>query len=168
MSRPPIVKKKGKSLAERFSYVIPGVPIINTDGGCVDNGTTKAKAGIGVYFGKDDPRNISERYKGPNPSNQTAELSAAIKGLEATTGPVNIRTDSGYTIDCMNTWIPAWKKNGWKTASGRPVKNQALIRRLDELCKDRRVNWVWVRGHRGDPGNEGADKLATAGIHKPL
>jgi len=93
---------------------------------------------------------------------------AVIRALEVSSGPVNIITDSMYTINCINTWISGWKKNNWKSSTGEPVKNQDLIKKLDTMCQDRKVNFAWCKGHSNSPGNDEADKLATLGMSKPL
>ena len=94
------------------------------------------------------------------------ELKAAIEALNALKRPSNVRlvTDSVYVRDGVMKWIHSWKKNGWKTAAKKPVKNADLWQALDEATKRHKIEWVWVKGHNGDPGNERADALARAGI----
>jgi ribonuclease HI len=94
------------------------------------------------------------------------ELMAAIKGLEALKRPskVAITTDSSYVRDGIMTWIHNWKKNGWRTADKKPVKNAELWKRLDDLRGQHKVEWHWVKGHAGHPENERADELARRGI----
>ena len=94
------------------------------------------------------------------------ELMAAIKSLEALKRPsqVRITTDSNYVRDGITAWIHNWKKNGWRTADKKPVKNAELWRRLDELRGLHNVEWHWVKGHAGHPENERADELARRGI----
>ena len=96
------------------------------------------------------------------------ELQAAIEALRATEGAseVILYTDSQYVKNGINTWIHGWKKNGWKTAARKPVKNKDLWQSLDQEIEGRAIDWRWVKGHDGDPGNERADALARAGIDK--
>jgi ribonuclease HI len=93
------------------------------------------------------------------------ELRAAISGLEALKEPcvVELTTDSEYVRKGITEWIHGWKLRGWKTADRKPVKNADLWQRLDALRSLHRVDWRWVRGHAGDPGNERADALANRG-----
>jgi len=102
----------------------------------------------------------------PATTNNRMELMAAIKGLEALTRPsrVAITTDSNYVRDGITGWIHKWKKNGWKTADKKPVKNAELWKRLDDLRARHDVKWHWVKGHAGHPENERADELARRGI----
>ncbi|MGI9322859.1 MAG: ribonuclease HI [Pseudomonadales bacterium] len=99
-------------------------------------------------------------------TNNRMELLAAIKGLEALTRPtaVKLTTDSEYVRKGITQWLAGWKQKGWKTASKKPVKNQDLWMRLDELAATHKINWHWVKGHSGHPGNERADGLANQGI----
>jgi len=144
-------------------------PVVYTDGGCFANGRRKAHAGIGVFWGEGDKRNVSERLEGSQ-TNQRAELNAAIKALERAVEDdiqeIEIRTDSMYTINCATTWISTWKRNGWMAASGEAVKNQLDIRKLDDLCQRVKVKWVHVKGHQGDFGNEQADRLSKIGASR--
>jgi ribonuclease HI len=91
------------------------------------------------------------------------ELLAAIKGLEALTRPgvVELYTDSKYVQQGITDWIANWKRNGWKTASKKPVKNQDLWQQLDEQISRHNVSWHWVKGHAGHKYNERADELAN-------
>ena len=81
---------------------------------------------------------------------------------------VRLYTDSKYVMDGMQQWIHAWKKRGWVTADKKPVKNKELWQRLEELTAQHDVDWQWVRGHDGNPGNERADELANLGVAKVL
>ena len=94
------------------------------------------------------------------------ELLAAITALETLTRPctVAVHTDSQYLRDGVTKWIAGWKRNGWKTADKKPVKNQDLWMRLDAALKTHRIEWRWVKGHAGHPENERADELARAGM----
>jgi ribonuclease HI len=99
-------------------------------------------------------------------TNNRMELMAAIAALEALKRPctVRIHTDSQYLRDGIMRFIHAWKKNGWKTADKKPVKNVDLWQRLEAALKLHSVTWYWVRGHAGHPENERADELARAGV----
>lgn len=99
-------------------------------------------------------------------TNNRMELTAAIMGLEALKRPskVHLVTDSTYVRDGITKWIFGWKRNGWRTADKKPVKNEDLWRRLDAALVPHDVDWEWVRGHTGHPENERADELARAAI----
>jgi len=99
-------------------------------------------------------------------TNNRMELTAAIEALNAVRGSctVILHTDSKYVMDGMNEWLPNWKKRGWKTAAKKPVKNKDLWQALDEAVKRHEIEWRWVKGHAGNPGNEKADELANLGI----
>jgi ribonuclease HI len=99
-------------------------------------------------------------------TNNRMELTAVIRGLEALkrSSAVTIHTDSRYVMDGLTQWLPKWKKNGWKTADKKPVKNEDLWRELDVLCAKHDLKWRWVRGHSGHPENERADALARGAI----
>jgi ribonuclease HI len=99
-------------------------------------------------------------------TNNRMELTAAIMALEALKRPcaIDLHTDSQYVRGGVTGWIAGWKRNGWKTADRKPVKNEDLWRRLEEAAARHDVAWHWVRGHAGDPMNERADELARAGM----
>jgi ribonuclease HI len=99
-------------------------------------------------------------------TNNRMELMAAISALQALKSPceVDLYTDSAYVKDGISKWIHGWKKNGWKTADKKPVKNVDLWQRLDAALKPHHVQWHWVKGHAGHPMNERADELAREGI----
>jgi ribonuclease HI len=113
-------------------------------------------------------RGKSQRLCGGEPmtTNNRMELTAVIEGLRALKRgcEVTIFTDSQYVKNGIESWIHNWKKKGWKTAAGKPVLNRELWEALDEACVSHHVNWKWVKGHAGDPGNEEADRLANEGI----
>ena len=96
-------------------------------------------------------------------TNNRMELTAAIKALEALTRPcdVSFYTDSQYLRQGITEWIKTWRKNGWRTAARKPVLNQELWMRLDELTQTHKIRWHWTRGHAGDKFNERVDQLAT-------
>jgi ribonuclease HI len=99
-------------------------------------------------------------------TNNRMELTAAIEGLEALTRgcAVDLHTDSQYLRNGITSWIHGWKRNGWKTADKKPVKNEDLWRRLDEAIARHDITWHWVKGHAGDTLNEAADLLARQGM----
>jgi ribonuclease HI len=104
----------------------------------------------------------------PDTTNNRMELMAAISALEALKRPCRVRlhTDSVYVKDGATKWIHGWKKNGWRTADKKPVKNVELWQRLDEARNGHEVEWLWVKGHSGHPENERVDQLARAEIDK--
>jgi len=137
---------------------------IYTDGACSGN---PGPGGWGALIinGEDE----IDICGGETPTtNNRMELLAAIKALQTTkdAGSVILFTDSQYVKNGINTWIKNWKKNGWKTAAKKPVKNKDLWLELDTEIENREIEWRWVKGHDGDPGNERADALARAGIGK--
>lgn len=99
-------------------------------------------------------------------TNNRMELMAAISALEALTraSPLIIVTDSAYVKNGVTGWIHGWKRNGWKTADGKPVKNVELWQRLEEAALRHKVEWRWIKGHAGHAENERADALARAGM----
>lgn len=135
---------------------------IFTDGACRGN---PGPGGWGVllrYGGTE-----RELYGGESvTTNNRMELTAAIKGLEALNRPceVDLTTDSQYVRKGITEWIDGWKRRGWKTAARKPVLNQDLWQRLDQLAATHRVHWHWVRGHAGHAENERVDALANRGI----
>ena len=101
-------------------------------------------------------------------TNNRMELMGVISGLEALKRPctVTIHTDSKYVLDGASKWIHGWKKNGWRTADKKPVKNVELWQRLDAAQKPHKLKWVWVKGHSGHAENERADELARSEIER--
>ena len=99
-------------------------------------------------------------------TNNRMELMAAISALEALTRPtaLTITTDSAYVKNGIESWMHGWKRNGWKTADKKPVKNVDLWQRLDEAQARHKVEWRWIKGHAGHAENERADELARAGM----
>ena len=135
-----------------------------TDGACSGN---PGPGGWGVLLVAGTRR--KELYGGaPDTTNNRMELQAAIEALNALKKPskVTLNTDSTYVKDGLTKWIHGWKKNGWKTAAKKPVKNKALWQALDEACARHEIKWVWVKGHAGDEGNEKADELARRGAEE--
>jgi ribonuclease HI len=101
-------------------------------------------------------------------TNNRMELMAAIAALEALTRPsvVRLHTDSVYLRSGITSWLQKWKLNGWRTSGKKPVKNADLWQRLDAATQRHQVQWLWVKGHAGDPGNERADALANKGMRQ--
>ena len=136
-----------------------GAVEIYSDGACRGN---PGPGGWGVllrYDGKE-----KELWGGEAATtNNRMELMAAIRALEALKRPSRVRfyTDSLYVMKGISQWIRDWKRRGWRTAEKKPVKNDDLWRRLDELAATHDIEWHWVRGHAGHPENERADKLAN-------
>lgn len=137
---------------------------IYTDGACSGN---PGPGGWGVLL----------RFKGvekelcggeEETTNNRMELAAAINGLRALTRPVKVSlyTDSTYVKDGITKWIHNWKKNGWKTAAKKPVKNADLWQQLEDALAKHDVDWHWVKGHDGHEENERADALAREGVEK--
>jgi len=106
----------------------------------------------------------------PMTTNNRMELTAAIMALESIHDAclVLLHTDSTYVMQGLSHWLPGWKKNGWRTADRKPVKNQELWQRLDAAAQRHQVQWRWVKGHSGDVGNERADLLANRGLDEML
>lgn len=101
-------------------------------------------------------------------TNNRMELTAAAEALEALKRPakVDLYTDSQYVRGGITEWLAKWKRNGWRTADGKRVKNEDLWRRLDTARERHQVKWHWVRGHAGTDGNERADQLARDGMER--
>ena len=99
-------------------------------------------------------------------TNNRMELLAAIRALEALKQrcSVELHTDSVYVRNGITSWLKSWKRRGWKTSNNTAVKNRDLLEQLEQLAAQHDVDWRWVRGHAGDPGNERADQLANRGI----
>ncbi|MBL4646099.1 MAG: ribonuclease HI [Hyphomicrobiales bacterium] len=136
--------------------------IIYTDGACSGN---PGPGGWGAILTSGDH---SKELSGGDfdTTNNRMELMAAIESLKALKRPsiVELWTDSQYVKGGITTWIHGWKKNGWKTAARKPVKNVELWQALDEALKRHEVSWHWVKGHAGHDMNERADELARMGM----
>ena len=136
--------------------------IIYTDGACRGNPGPGGWGALIQYEGTE-----KEVYGGlEETTNNQMELSAAIQGLKALNESchVDLFTDSKYVMDGITNWIHNWKKNNWKTAAKKEVKNKELWQQLDQLMEHHEVQLHWVKGHSGDAGNEIADLLANKGI----
>jgi ribonuclease HI len=138
--------------------------VIYTDGACSGNPGPGGWGAILTFGGHEKEISGSE----PHTTNNRMELMAAIAALEALKRPckVELHTDSEYLQKGISAWIEKWKRNGWRTADRKPVKNADLWRRLDAALQRHEVDWCWVRGHVGHPMNERADQLARAAIGK--
>lgn len=136
--------------------------VIHTDGACSGNPGPGGWGAVLQWKGHEKELSGAEAET----TNNRMELMAAIAALEALKRPSNVRlvTDSVYVRDGVTKWIHGWKKNGWKTAAKKPVKNEDLWRRLDEAAARHEVIWEWVKGHAGHPENERADQLARDAI----
>ena len=140
--------------------------IIYTDGACRGN---PGPGGWGALIRFDS---VEKKIFGgqANTTNNQMELSAAIEGLAILKEPCNVElfTDSKYVMDGITQWIQNWKKNNWRTAAKKDVKNKELWQKLDQLIAQHQVQWRWVKGHSGDAGNEAAELLANKGIDSIL
>jgi ribonuclease HI len=135
-----------------------------TDGACQGNPGPGGWGAILRYRGHE--KEISGYV--PETTNNRMELQAAIEALQLIKRslPVDLYTDSEYLRKGMTEWLAGWKKNNWRTAAKKPVKNQDLWEQLDALATTHKITWHWVRGHNDHPENERADKLATEAIKK--
>jgi ribonuclease HI len=139
---------------------------IFTDGACRGN---PGPGGWGVLLRyKDHEKTL--RGGELNTTNNRMELMAAILGLESLNrkSEIVLTTDSKYLRDGIKQWLARWKKNGWKTVTRQPVKNEDLWRRLDKAASKHDIHWKWVKGHSGHPENERADQLANEAIDELL
>jgi ribonuclease HI len=136
---------------------------VYTDGACSGNPGPGGWGAVLTYGGHS--KELCGGEATPTTNNRM-ELMAAIRALESLTrrSTVRLHTDSSYLRNGVMSWLPTWKRNGWKTASKQPVKNEDLWRRLDVAAGKHDVQWLWVKGHAGDPGNERADALANQGM----
>jgi len=139
-----------------------GKVVAYTDGACRGN---PGPGGWGALLVEDG---VERELAGADPAttNNRMELMAAIVALESLAEPaeVELHTDSQYVKLGITEWLANWKRRGWRTAERKPVKNQDLWQRLEAAAARHRVEWRWVKGHAGDPGNERADALATGAI----
>jgi ribonuclease HI len=139
-----------------------GKVVIFTDGACSGNPGPGGWGAVMNYNGT-----VKELHGGKlATTNNQMELRAAIEALNALKRPceVEMHVDSQYVKDGITKWIHGWKKNGWKTADKKPVKNVELWQALDDAITRHEISWHWVKGHAGHPENERADELARMGI----
>ena len=142
----------------------PPPVVIYTDGACSGN---PGPGGWGVvlsYQGTEKEMCGGE----PDTTNNRMELMAAIIALETLTRPMPVQlfTDSAYVKNGITDWLPGWKAKNWRTAAKKPVKNADLWQRLDTARQRHAIDWCWVKGHAGNPGNERADRLAREGLER--
>ncbi|KKY25416.1 putative rnase h domain protein [Diplodia seriata] len=147
-----------------------GMLRIYTDGSSLGNGKKGSVAGVGVFFGPLDERNVSEGLVGARQTNQRAELTAIQRALEIAPlqRDATIFSDSNYSINCVTVWFVNWRKNNWLTAAKKPVENkdlvEAIVARIEEREKlGTKTIFTWLKGHADDPGNVAADQLAVQG-----
>lgn len=136
--------------------------IVHTDGACSGNPGPGGWGAVLQFNG-----HVKELKGGaPETTNNRMELTATIEALTALNRActVELHTDSTYVKDGLTKWIHGWKRNGWKTAQKKPVKNADLWQALDEAVQRHKINWHWVKGHAGDEMNERADALANEGM----
>jgi ribonuclease HI len=136
---------------------------IYTDGACSGNPGPGGWGAVLMWNGRE--KEIWGGDPGPTTNNRM-ELMAAIQALESLSRPVVVKlhTDSAYLRNGIMSWMPNWRRNGWLTADKKAVKNADLWQRLSDATQAHQVEWVWVKGHAGDPGNEHADALANRGM----
>jgi ribonuclease HI len=138
------------------------IVLIHTDGACKGNPGPGGWGALLQYAGRE-----RELFGGePHTTNNRMELMAVIRALEALSRSCRVRlyTDSKYVQQGIREWIHGWKRNGWRTADKKPVKNMELWQELDRQAARHRVEWHWVKGHANDPGNTRADALANRGV----
>ncbi|KAJ2718183.1 hypothetical protein H4R23_005077 [Coemansia sp. Cherry 401B] len=174
-------------LRDGTRHVLPTVPIapaagqhadefvVYADGSCLGNGTRRARAGIGVYFGEFDRRNVSEPLAGARQCSQRAELAALVCALRIVctdmsfhrVARVRICTDSMFAINCVDKWHRVWARNGWRHANGAEVVDRDLVLEAVDVVSLLRTQLLLthVQAHRGIEGNEQADRLAIEGAH---
>jgi ribonuclease HI len=135
---------------------------IFTDGACSGNPGPGGWGALLRFNGVEKELSGGE----PGTTNNRMEMLAAIRALEALKRPshVDLHTDSTYLRDGITKWIHGWKRNGWKTAAKKPVKNVDLWQELEKVLARHEVAWHWVKGHAGHPENERADELARQGL----
>jgi ribonuclease HI len=175
----PIARAGPDDRFVRQGYNVPSdAEVIYTDGACPSNGTVAGRAGIGVFFGINDKRNISARLPGLHQTNQRAELFAVLKALEAiytthlpgSKRNIYILTDSKYVVRALTEWAVRWEREGWKSTGNKEVISKDLFKRARDLMRaladvNVMISFRHIPGHSGIWGNEQADKLAVMGAH---
>jgi ribonuclease HI len=136
---------------------------IATDGACKGNPGPGGWGAVLRFGTTEKELSGSEKLT----TNNRMELTAAVEALNALKRPCRVRlsTDSRYVLDGLTKWIHGWRRNGWKTADKKPVKNAELWQALLDAAAPHRIEWIWVKGHAGHPDNERADKLASDAAH---
>lgn len=144
-------------------------PVVDiwTDGACSGNPGPGGWGAVLRYGGHSRELCGGERS---GTTNNRMELMAAIAALESLSRPAAVRlhTDSTYLRNGITKWLPNWKRNGWKTADKKPVKNADLWQRLEAAVELHQIHWLWVKGHAGNSGNELADALANRGMREAI
>ena len=137
-----------------------------SDGACRGN---PGPGGWGVYLQYADSTKKLYGFE-QDTTNNRMEMTAVIEGLKQLKRAceIDLKTDSKYVLQGITEWMPGWKKNGWKTAARKPVKNVDLWQQIDQQIARHKVNWRWVKGHSGIHGNEIADQLANQAIDESL
>ena len=165
--------KNGFSIVKQNVDIPRDFKIVWTDGSCKKKGDT-IKSGYGIYFGDNDKRNMSERFKLNNPTNNRAELYAILECIKIIKNDEKyvIITDSQYSIDSVTKFSKKWEKNDWKTVDGSDVKNRELIEPIyDKIKNNKNIELRHLNSHTGcsdkfSEGNKMADKLANDGCDK--
>jgi ribonuclease HI len=160
-----IPRRRSKSLPGHVPQAAPGEVLVWTDGACQRNPGPGGWAALVCW-----EDGIVEEHSGglPRTTNNIMEMTAALEGLRAvpSASRVCVVTDSRYLHDGMTSWMAGWKRRGWRTASGDPVKNKEIWVGLDAAVSDHeQVRWHWIKGHIGHALNERADVLAVAATH---
>lgn len=151
-----------------FNQDASGAVHVYVDGSCLDNGKVTAAAGIGVFFGRQHPLNVSGLVEGRQ-TNNAAEIQAALQAVQAAhragVRHLKIFTDSQFLVNSMTKWLTGWKQKGWRLTSGKRVANQEDFEKLDGAVQSTaiEVHWIHVPAHKGIFGNEEANKLARKG-----
>ncbi|KAI5285618.1 hypothetical protein KEM54_000426 [Ascosphaera aggregata] len=183
LNRAAATPKPAEQVADKSSYTLPDQRVIagsrkkevpvSTDGACSGNGKVSGRAGIGVYFGPGDLRNIAEPLPGSRQTSARAELAAIARALELVRRDSNVAvfSDSKYAVNCLTNWYVGWQRNNWMTSDGRPVENKDIIQNILQKIEEREklsasTRFEWVRGHNRNKWNEMADKLANDGVKK--
>lgn len=152
----------GSPVALARAQIVKPQVLIYTDGACKGN---PGPGGWGAWLRSGE--HSRELWGGESgTTNNRMEMTAVIEALASLKRScrITLYTDSEYVKNGITTWIHGWKRRGWKTADNKPVKNIELWQRMDALTRLHEIEWRWVKGHAGDPGNEKADELANRGI----
>uniref|UniRef100_A0A671N828 ribonuclease H n=1 Tax=Sinocyclocheilus anshuiensis TaxID=1608454 RepID=A0A671N828_9TELE len=146
-----------------YAFVTGDAAVVYTDGCCTANGRAGARAGIGVYWGRDHPLNVAERLPGRQ-TNQRAELQVRTLSLF-----ISIFVQLLFLLSKgITSWVKTWKSNGWRLKGGGAIVNKDDFQKLDKLNAELEVVWMHIPGHAGYTGNEEADRLSREGAAKPL
>lgn len=158
-------KNQEKTNVKNDNYMNEHVEIY-TDGACKGNPGVGGWGAWLKYNGNEKTIFGGEE----NTTNNRMEMTAVIRALEALkrTSEVKLYTDSSYVQKGMMEWMEGWKSRNWRTANKKPVKNDDLWKQLDTLANLHQIEWIWVKGHAGNQGNERADELANAGVDQVL